>query len=112
MPGCHEMTLKDLYDTPWNCMTDYPKIQYPWRAPVLAQTQFNNEHEIALEARVLTNRSRNRFWIEIVYVNGGGFGNLRLYRTTTSRRKVDSWISALLGGFIGGHSRPSGSRIP
>lgn len=89
------MTLEQLYESPWNCMTDYPKVGYPWRASVLAKIDFENEHGVPLEAKVLTNRTRKRFWIEIKYANNNGFGSLRLYQTTTSKKKADSWIAAI-----------------
>lgn len=88
------MTLKELYETPWNGMKDYPKVGYPWRVLVLARIEFTNEHGVALEARVLTNRTRKRFWIEIKYPHHDGFGSLRLYQTTTSKKKADAWVAA------------------
>jgi hypothetical protein len=96
-----EMTLKELYETPWNCMSDYPKVGYPWRAPVLAKIDFKNENGVLLEARVVTNRTRNRFWIEIKYSDNNGFGSLHLYQTTTSKKKADLWIAAIRCGVIG-----------
>jgi hypothetical protein len=95
------MTLRELHETPWNCMRDYPKVGYPWRAPVLATIHFKNEHGVPLEARVLTNRTRNRFWIEIKYSHQGGFGSLRLYQTTTSNKKADAWVAAIQCGAQG-----------
>jgi hypothetical protein len=95
------MTLQELYEMPWNCMTNYPNVGHPWRAPVLALVRFNNEYGVPLEARVYTNRTRNRFWLEITYTNNGGFGNLRLYLTTTSKKKADTWVAAIQCGAQG-----------
>lgn len=92
------MTLRDLYETPWNCLKDYPKVGYPWRAPVLANIDFTNEHGVPFEARVMTNRTRNRFWLEIKNSNNNGFGSLHLYQTTTSKRQAGLWITAIQCG--------------
>jgi hypothetical protein len=92
------MTLQDLYNTPWSGVREYPNIGYPFRAKVLAENKFVNEYDVPFEAKVFTNRTNNRFWIEILNVGGGG-RSLIYYVTTTSQKKADLWVAAVKAGF-------------
>jgi hypothetical protein len=55
-----------------------------------------------MTVRVLTHRTHNRYWLEIKYSNNGGGGSLRLYLTTTSQKKADSWIAAICASELEG----------
>lgn len=83
------MTPADLLNIEWNCMTDYPKVGCPWRTVELAHQQITNEHGVTFDAVVFENRTRNRWWLEVINA-----GWLRAYLTTTSKRKRDLWLSA------------------
>ena len=90
------MTLQALFNTEWHCISDHPKVGYPYRAPELAACDFQNEHGVAYTARVVTNRTEKRWWLLIV---GSGHW-LRLYLTTTSPRRAAEWVTAVTGGWV------------
>lgn len=91
--GRPALTLTDLYKRPWSGVYEYPNVGYPHRAEVLAENTYTSEHGVKYLSRVLTNRTRTRWWLEIK-----SEGWLKGYWTTTSRKLAEEWIAAVKGG--------------
>lgn len=86
------MTLEALLEIPWSPLRDYPKTCHPDRATVEARLAWRNEHGVPMRTTVYANRTRKRFWLEILV---GEPGTLWLYQTTVSRKRADKWISCI-----------------
>lgn len=84
------MTLDELYREPYSPMTDRPNVDYPHRAPILAETEYVNKHGVRYRTQVLTNRTKTRWWFEM-----SNAGWLHVYRTTTSKAKAEMWMAAV-----------------
>lgn len=82
-----------LISSPWNCMSDRPRVGYPYRAAALYAGTVTNPNGVPFDVRVLTNRTKTRWWLEAAHDHW-----LIQYRTTASIKRRDYWLSVLKGG--------------
>ena len=64
---------------------------YPFRCAVLVERLVANDAGMAFRYRVVTNRTRKRFWYEVVSVSG----TVHDRATTSSQRVADAWMMAI-----------------
>lgn len=86
------MTAQDLMETPWSPMRDYPSVGFPHRHTVIASAELSNANGVRYDAEVITNRTRNRWWLCVLFQVSR---TIRLYKTTTSASVRDQWTAAV-----------------